>query len=320
MLNIAIIGPGRIADRFLAPAIQETQGLQLWSVLSRDLSRAKDFAQRHGAKAPTPYYDSITALLADELLHAVLVSTTDPTHAEIAIKAANAKKHILCEKPLCTTQEEGQAMLEACEKNGVQLGVAYHLRWHEGHRRLWAQVQQGALGELRHMRVQWTYQTADGGNWRARPESGRWWSLAGVGTHCLDLVRWFLRPTCGEVVEEKSVFTQSVFQQGNDETAIVSMRFASGATAEITTSVLFDSAATVEVYGSKGSALCEKTLGPHGAGQIKLLGEALHFEIKNPYLGELTDFVACIKENRPPEVPGEEALRNVEMLLRAVPR
>jgi predicted dehydrogenase len=320
MLNIAIIGPGRIADRFLAPAIEQTPGLQLWSVLSRDLSRAKDFAQKHKAKAPTAYYDSLEQLLADEQLHAVLIATTDPTHADIAIKAANAKKHIFCEKPLCTTEAEGQAMLVACQQNKVKLGVAYHLRWHDGHRLLWQKVQQGALGELRHMRIQWTYQTADGSNWRARPDSGRWWSLAGVGTHCLDLVRWFLRPTCGEVIEEKCIFTQSVFQQGNDETAIVSLRFASGATAEITTSVLFDSEAIFEVYGTKGSASCEQTLGPHGAGQIKLLGEALSFEVKNPYIGELTDFVACIKEGRSPEVSGEEGLRNVEMLLRAVPR
>lgn len=320
MLNMAIIGPGAIADRFLAPGISKANNVQLWSVLSRDLGRAKAFAEKHQAAAPSPAYDSLSSLLKDPKLDAVLIATTDPTHAEIGIQAANAGKHVFCEKPLCTSTQDGVALLDAVKRANVRLGVAYHLRWHIGHRLLWRQVQDGALGELRHLRIQWTYQASSGSNWRAHPESGRWWSLAGMGTHCVDLARWFLRPSAGEVADLKCLTSEPVYHQGNDEIAMLSMRFASGATAQIVTSTVFDSSPAFEIYGSKGAALCHKTLGPHGAGQITLNGQELAFTPEDPYVGEINDFVSAIEEGRPPEVDGEEGLQNVNLLLRAVPR
>ena len=77
-------------------------------------------------------------------------------------------------------------------------------------------------------------------------------------------------------------------------------------------------ATRVEVYGTKGWARFEDTLGPHGAGRIETQRGPLAFEVGNPYQGEIEDFVAAIRENRPPEVDGEEGMRNVELMSRAV--
>jgi predicted dehydrogenase len=167
--------------------------------------------------------------------------------------------------------------------------------------------------------VQWTYAARDASNWRAGPDVGRWWSLASVGTHALDLARWVMVPDCGEVVELRSLVTRAVFRGPHDETAILMMRFASGATAEIVSSVLFDSTPLIEIFGASGSAVCEGTLGPHGHGRIRLRGAELAFPPDDPYRGELADFVAAIEAHRPPEVDGMEGLRNVELLCEADP-
>ncbi len=317
-LNVALVGPGGIADRAFGPALAHVPGMQLWSVCSRSLERAAAFATRHGAASPTPAYDDLDALLADPDLHAVILATPDGLHGAEGLKVAAAGKHLLVEKPMVTSRADGEALVAACAEHDVRLGVAYHLRWHAGHRRLHHAVQQGALGELRHLRVQWTFRAASDENWRAHDAVGRWWSLAGVGTHCLNLARWFLRPTQGEVVELSSVISREVFHGPHDETAVLALRFEGGATAEVVSSVLFDATPRVELFGSQGSAVCKGTLGPHGSGQIRLSGRPFEYTPRDPYEGELADFADAIRRGRDPEVDGLEGLKNVALLLAAV--
>ena len=195
----------------------------------------------------------------------------------------------------------------------MKLAVAYHMRWHTGHRALAAKVHAGALGEPRHLRLQWTFKSSDASNWRARPEVGRWWGLAGVGTHCLDQARWFFCPGCGEVSDVGSVVSRAVWSGPHDETAVLALEFESGATAEICSSVLFDAPRRMEVYGADGYAICENTLGKIWTDT----GEQA-FEPTNPYVGEIEDFIEAIQTGRDPEVTGEEGLKNVDILLKAV--
>ena len=127
-----------------------------------------------------------------------------------------------------------------------------------------------------------------------------------------------MRPTCGEVKRLVSVIDRSVWQGPHDETAVLALQFESGSTAEICTSVLFGAPRRMEVYGADGIAICEDTLGAAGDGSIVIDGAALSYEVRNPYVGEIADFVAAVREDRDPEVSGEEGLRNVELLLEAV--
>jgi 1,5-anhydro-D-fructose reductase (1,5-anhydro-D-mannitol-forming) len=316
-LRIGIIGPGLIADQKLAPALRRVPGACLWSVLSRDQERATAFAARHHAAAPAPAFSEIDAFLADPRLDAVIIATPDRLHARETTLAAAAGKHVLVEKPMATSVEEARAMVEACRAAGVRLGVAYHLRFHAGHLRLVEQIKAGVLGDIRHFRAQMTFRAAGAGNWRASSEVGQWWAMAAVGTHCIDLARFFLMPSAGEVVEIRSLCSRAVYRGPHDETAIVAMRFASGATAEITVSVLFESTPMVEIYGSAGSAICEGTLGPHGAGRMRVRGAEISFPFDDPYAGEIADFVESVTTGREPAVSGEQGLWNVEILTKA---
>jgi predicted dehydrogenase len=320
IVRVGVIGPGGIADAHLVPAITMTPGMVLWSVLSRDRARAAAFAAKHNAVAPAPAFDDLDAMLADPALDAVVIASPDKLHAAQAIAAARAGKHVLVEKPMATTPEDAHAMVAAAREARRVLGVAYHLRWHAGHRALIDRIKAGVLGELLHVRVQWTYEARDASNWRAHPEVGRWWSLAGVGTHCVDLARWILREGgCGDTDAVSSMITQPKWKTGHDETAVIALRFASGATAEICTSVLFRAPRTVEIFGSNGFAACDETLGPHGGGTITIDDASLLFPQIDPYAGELADFGRAIRYHGQCEVPGEEGARNVEILAAACP-
>lgn len=317
-MNIAMLGTGRIADQELAPALAEVDGARLWSVLSRDPGRAHNFAERHGAGAANAVHTDLESLLADGDLDAVLIATPDKLHAAQCVAAARAGKHVLVEKPMATSDSDAQAMVDACDEAGVTLAVAYHMRWHAGHRKLAELVHAGRLGTLRHMRVQWTFHAQNDENWRASPDVGRWWGLAGVGTHCLDQVRWLMTQSCGEIVVQENLIGRDVWEGPHDETALVSLGFESGATAEICSSVLFDAPKRMEVYASETYAVCDDTLGAHGAGSVSIGGEPLEFQVANPYAGEIADFVAAVGEGRAPEVGGREGKRNVEILVAAI--
>jgi len=317
-LKFAILGPGRIADVSLAPALTAQEDACLWSVLSRDRARAEDFTRRHGARSAQPAHTDLDALLADPELDAVLIASPDKLHMPQAIAAAKAGRHVLTEKPMATERADARAMVEACREANVRLGVGYHMRWHAGHRKLAAMAHAGEFGDLRHMRLQWARKHESDANWRAQPDVGRWWGLAGVGTHCVDQVRWFMLPSCGEVTSVQSVINRSVWNSPHDETAVLALQFENGATAEICTSVLFDAPRVMEVYGSEGRAICTDTLGPAGGGGIVTADGPLAFDVADPYVGEIADFVAAVREGRDPEVAGAEGVRNVEILLAAI--
>ena len=319
MIRLGMMGTGNISRDALTPAIGEVDDAVLWSVLSRDRERAEVFAAANGAAAPTAGHDDLQTFLADPELDAVIIATPDRLHAEQAIAAAASGKHVLVEKPMATSVEEADAMVAACRAAGVQLGVAYHMRWHLGHRALARQIHEGAFGDIWHASARWTSKALDTTNWRASDEVGRWWSLAGVGTHSLDWLRWMLVPVCGEVTEVDSLITENVLGSAHDEQATVSLRFESGASAQLVSSALFVAPNRGEILGSNGYAYCESTIGRGGDGHIDTQAGTLEFEVVNPYAGEIADFVSAIQKGQAPEVSGEEGRRNVELLCQICP-
>lgn len=316
-LKVAMIGTGRIAENKLLPALSKTSDAVLWSVLSRETSRAEKVAKTFAAQSPSPAYSDLDSMLADPELDAVIIATPDKLHSEQALAAARAGKHVFCEKPMTTSLAEADAMVNACSDAGVKLGVAFHNRWHAGLRKLHYAASGGLLGDLRHIRVQWSFLAPDAGNWRAQSDVGKWWGLAGVGTHCLDQILWFMEPACGEVVEVKSMITKQHWGGPNDETALINLRFANGATADLCSSVLFQAPTAFELYGSKGWAKGEDAVGTTGEGRMWTDKGAWDFTPNDPYQLEIEDFAAAVRDNRAPEVDGIMGRRNTAILLQA---
>ena len=124
-MRFGIIGCGSIAANSFAPSLVHSDELDLVAVCRRDADKAREFAERFGGCA---HYTSATALLADDGVEAVVVSTPTDTHCEYTLAAAAAGKHVMCEKPMARDRHEARRMIEACRDAGVTLGVAYRRR------------------------------------------------------------------------------------------------------------------------------------------------------------------------------------------------
>lgn len=311
MLNIGIIGPGNIAERH-ASTLSELPDAQLWSVGSRRLEDARDFAEKHKAAAVNSAFEDLSLMLKDPQLDAVIIASPDNLHVQHILLAANAGKHIFVEKPVCTSLEFKEEMIKGCQEKNIILAIGYHLRWHQGLRKIAKEAASGALGEIRHLRLHWAINFLERAKWRVQSKDG-WCCLSSLGTHLIDIMRWMMVPSCGEVIEIKSFVKNNKLYNNVDDTILTIVKFESGATSEIFCSVTFDSAFTLEMYADQKNVLGLDLLNDNR--RVFINGEPMSFEKTSPYIGVLNDFVDAIVNKRPPEVTLLEGLRNVEHLI-----
>ena len=121
-----LIGTGRIADDRILPGINAFAGNKLVGVVSRDQGRAEMFAKKFGAEHAYTSYDD---MLRNPEVTVVAIHTPNAQHAEQAIAAARAGKHVFCDKPMATSVADAERMVAECEKAGVKLGMNFHNRF-----------------------------------------------------------------------------------------------------------------------------------------------------------------------------------------------
>ena len=214
-LGIGILGTGSIATRAFAPAVNAVQGAVLTAVLSRERSRGTAFAQRFGIPE---VYDNLDALLQSPNVQAVVVATPDASHEPQVIAAAQAGVHVLCEKPMTTTYAGGQRMAEAVRASGITFAMGYSLRFNAGLQRVEELLRAGRIGPVRYARALWTTLMPHGPhNWRAQSDQARYWALSAVGTHLVDLWRWYF----GDPASVAGTLVSPVYQGPNDEVSVL---------------------------------------------------------------------------------------------------
>ena len=318
-LNIGIIGTGGIATGAHAPAINKSANVRLWSILSRDRQRGEMFADKFSAAANRPVRESMEQFLDDPELEAVLVASPDRLHFSQAMACLEAGKHVLVEKPLCVSVEEVDQLKSIVKQTGLTLALCLHMRWHQGLRMLREKIYEGLLGDVWHMRLHWTIKAPDGTNWRASRELGRWWSVSAFGPHCIDVARWIMGTKHGDIQEFKTITTSPVWNSEHDESAVLGLRFESGATAEIFTSLIVETTSHVDIFGSEGEAICRGVLGRNGDGSILVNNKEFKFPVMNPFVSLVENFADAINTGNKPEVDIDVATQNVRDLLRAAP-
>jgi xylose dehydrogenase (NAD/NADP) len=206
-LRWGILGCAQIATNNIIPAIRESEYGEVAAIASRDESKAKQTAEALGIPRA---YGSYEALLADSSIDAVYIPLPNHLHYEWTIRAAEAKKHILCEKPLSLNEREAVQMAEACEKNGVKLAEAFMYRYHPRYGRIKEIIRSGEIGELRGMQGMFTINTASAdGNIRFRADMGGG-SLYDVGCYLISAARLLLEK------EPQAVTVRSLFSPEHD--------------------------------------------------------------------------------------------------------
>lgn len=181
-----VLGCAAFAKSTAIPAMLKAEGVELAGIASRSLEKAEAFAQEFGFQKA---YGSYEELLADPEIEAVYNPLPNGLHPEWTIKAAEAGKHSLVEKPFAANVEEAQEVAKVVEARGVKVMEAFMWRFHPMHRRARQRIQEGAIGDLKFIRSAFTFVLSRGPNVRLDPD------LAGggimdVGCYCISAARF----------------------------------------------------------------------------------------------------------------------------------
>jgi len=289
-----------------------------------------DVARKYGCARATT---DLEELLSWADVQVVYVATPVYLHPQQAIAAAEAGKHILCEKPLAITAADCRRITDAAEANGVKLAVGYMMRFHSLHRRLAEMIKAGDLGQPVLARTNFTcWYPEMPGAWRQNPERGGGGALLDLGTHCIDLLRMLL----GEVESVCAHADTVTFSYPVDDIATLLLKFASGARGIVDVCFNVPDAAAqnlLEVYGTKGSVIADHTIGQEpGGSMVAYLSdqsagydaaqarsrEDIAHRIEAPplnlYRAEVEHLLDCIEQDREPINSGAEATRVQEIV------
>lgn len=185
-----ILGGANIAVKALIPAIKQSETGVLAAIACRDIGKANRMAQE--LQIPKAY-GSYLELLADPEIDAVYIPLPNHMHREWTIRAARAKKHVLCEKPAALTERQAVQMVEACEIAGVKFAEAFMYKYHPRYDRIKEIVQSGEIGQIRSVVGSFTFNAAESlrGNFRLDPAAGGG-SLYDIGCYPINTARHIL--------------------------------------------------------------------------------------------------------------------------------
>ena len=184
-LGIAIAGVGEYTIDQLIPALKETRYCQLAGLISGDAEELQELVQKQGCKGVSVYtYDDFDKISNDDSIDIVYIVLPNFMHAEYVIRAAQAGKHIICEKPLGMNPQECEYMVDAIKKAGVQCSMGYRLHFDPFHRELMRLGQEQVFGPLKRLRLQCSMDAADEA-WRLEKEKSGGGPLMNNGVYCV---------------------------------------------------------------------------------------------------------------------------------------
>ncbi|MGY4772091.1 aldo/keto reductase [Kribbella sp. CWNU-51] len=315
-LRWGIIGTGNIASRF-ASQVPTSAANAVVAVGSRSIDSANAFADKYDITNRHGSYDD---LLADPDVDAVYVATPHPMHPEWAIKAAEAGKHVLCEKPLAINKAWAEAMIEAAVRNDVFLMEAYMYRCLPQTKLVAQLVRDGELGTVH--QIQATFAFASG----FRPESRIFADeLAGggildVGGYPVSYARLIAGVATGRPYADPAAVTAvgHVGETGADEWSVATLFFDGGVTAQVSTGVRLTDQNQVRIFGSEGYLVIED---PWFGGDGKPTHVTLHKVGEEPrdisadpaliYAAEAEAVAAAIEQRQAPEMSWADTLGNL---------
>ena len=275
-INIGILGAARVAAYAMMAPAKDVPRVRVGAIAARDPARAQAFAAEHGISKVHASYD---ALIGDEGIDLVYIATPPAFHAVNAIKALEAGKHVLVEKPFAMNAAEARAVLEVATRVRRRAFEAFHYRHHALWHRLTALVREGAVGRLQHLEAAFYAPIAKSAGefrWNASLGGG---ALMDLGCYPLQWVRVL----AGAEPSVRSARMRIV--EGVDAETEAVLDFPGGAEAKISCGMERDTfTATLKAVGEGGSIAVLNPLAPH-------FGHKLDFETGGSVRSEVVDGV-----------------------------
>ena len=305
-VRLGLLSTARSTDPLLRGAA-DTDAVEVVAVGSRDAGRAEAYARERGLARAHGSYES---LLGDPELDAVYVALPNALHAEWAVRALEAGKHVLVEKPFSARPDAVEAAFAVAERSGLVLAEAFMYRHHPQTARVAALVREGAIGRLRSIRARFAFLLGDRANIRAVRELGGG-ALLDLGCYCVSGARLLAG-------EPERVQAEAVPLAAVDGAFHGTLRFRGDVVAQFEASFLAPLGQRLEAAGEEGELVVEAPWRQDWGGDVLLRrgGEVERVEIPqaNAYTRELEDFAGAIRGERAPLLGREDAVGQARAL------
>ncbi|MCA0970498.1 Gfo/Idh/MocA family oxidoreductase [Halobacillus litoralis] len=325
-LNVAVIGCGSIARKRHLPEYHSNSQVNIVAVCDVVEERAKEMAEVYGALPFTNYMDAINLAEVD----AVSVCLPNYLHASVTIESLDAKKHVLCEKPMAISIEEAEAMNQAAERNEKKLMIAHNQRFVSSHQKAKQLLDSGELGKVYSFRTTFGHGgpenwSIDGSSsWFFNKEAAFVGAMGDLGVHKADLIRYLI----GEV-SEVGAFVETAAKSNTtvDDNAVCILKMDSGVVGTLTASWSYSTNdnSTV-IYCEKGTLQLEND--PDYSLKVEYRnGDRVHHKLdkiqtnddKAPVTTHTIDhFVESVLNDQTPLISGEEGLKSLQVILSAL--
>lgn len=295
-------------------SLRELPEVKIVGIADEVKSRVEGIVNRH----EVPYYTDYRELLKQDV-DAVVICSENAHHAKLVIDAANAKKHVLCEKPLGTTLEEMEQMIAACKHNGVQLMTAFPCRYLAAVVRAKEAIERGDIGDI--VAIKGTNHGGNPGGWFIDKSLSGGGALLDHTVHVMDLMNWFLKSK----VKEVYAYAATLFREELEveDAGMLHVKFENGVFAVLDTSWSRPKSfptwgdVTMEIVGTQGvitvDGFAQKNdlfSNAAGKGQYTFWGDDMDaFMIR--------DFVKALLQGEQVPVTGEDGLKAAEVALAA---
>lgn len=311
-LGVALVGLGNYARGQLGPALLETEHCYLAGIVTGTKAKEKTWSDQYSIKPENIYnYDNFDAIKSNPGIDIVYVVLPNSMHAEFTIRAANAGKHVICEKPMALTVADCQKMIDACNKNGVKLSIGYRLHFEPHHRKIMDLAQEKPFGEIKFMQSEFGFQIGDPGQWRLRKAMAGGGAVMDVGIYCIQAACYALGqdPIAVTAREYKTDFEK--FKEV-DETVVWQLEFPGGAIASSATSYATQMS---RLFVSAGRATYElRSAYFYGGISGSIYGQAMSFPQVNQQAKQMDAFALNIKNDTASIVSGDMGLRDMKII------
>lgn len=320
-IRYAVVGAGWISQIAFMPAVAQTGNSRITAIVSGNAEAAAKLAEFHGVEHIVDY-DGYDALLAGDLIDAVYIALPNSMHADYAIRAARAGKHVLVEKPLAITVEECQAMIDAADAAGVWLMTAYRLHCEPGTIAVLDRIRAGEIGEPRYFSSTFTLQAAPGNH---RLQAKHWGGpLQDIGVYCINAVRHVFQ------AEPQEVFAMTSRGNGDprfaevEEALAVTLRFPGDRLAQFYVSFGTGGLDQYRVHGTRGDLTVDPgyRFETEIAFRRRVDEDEVETHVAEPcdHFGAQTAYFSdCILNGTRPEPDGQDGLADVA-IMRAIER
>lgn len=335
MLKVGVIGVGSISDMHIGP-YKKNENVELVAFCDINEDRLKEKSELHGVKKQ---YKDYHELLADDEVEAVSICTWNNTHAEIAVAALEAGKHVLVEKPLSITVEQAESVQAAADKAGKIAQVGFVRRHDSNAQLLKTFIENGDLGEIYYSKASYLRRLGNPGGWFSDKSRSGGGPLVDLGVHVIDLT-WYLmgkpRPvsvsgnTYNKLGNRSNVENLSFYQAADydpelndvEDLANALIRFENGASLFVDASFTLHAAqdeGSVRIYGDKGGAEVDPVFSIvteknntilNSTPQVDIGG----FDMEKAFGNEIDHFVECCTENKPTLAPVSDGVEVMKIL------